>query len=95
MDNYETPAVQPNTLVWGILSLALCCFIGWIFGIVGRKKGSNYVKQGGTLTGASKVGYILSLVGIIVSIVSTIILIIYIAVVASSLSTLSSLMSGY
>lgn len=91
MDNYQTPAPQPNTLVWGILSLAIFCFIGWIFGIIGRKKGNAYIAQGGTLTGASKVGYILSLVGIIVSIIVTIILIIYFVFVGATIGTFMSL----
>ena len=70
---------QPNTLVFGILSLVFCCipYVGGIaaiiMGAIGRGKGKRYVQAGGTLTGASKVGYILSLVGLIFGIIMTIV----------------------
>ncbi len=81
-NNYNyTPAVeQPNTLVFGILSLVLGPILAIIFGALGKKKGNEFIAQGGTLTGASKVGYILSKVGFILGIISTIILVIYIIV---------------
>jgi hypothetical protein len=63
---------QPNTLVFGILSLVFSVILGIIFGAIGRKKGKAYIAQGGTLTGASKVGFILSKVGLILSIIATI-----------------------
>ncbi len=64
---------QPNTLVFGILSLVFSSFIvGIILGAIGRSKGNAYIQQGGTLTGASKVGYILSKVGLILSIIGTV-----------------------
>jgi hypothetical protein len=81
---YQTAATatQPNLLVLGILSLVFAEFgiVGLILGIIGRKKGKAYVAQGGTLTGASKVGYILSLVGMIFGIVMVAFWAIYILV---------------
>ncbi len=80
--NYPQPqrsaGPQPNTLVFGILSLVfgfscVAAFVGIILGAIGRSKGSSYVRQGGTLTGASKVGYILCKAGLIVSIIMTVI----------------------
>ncbi|MBQ7474465.1 MAG: hypothetical protein IJS78_00940 [Clostridia bacterium] len=68
---------QPNLLVFGILAIALNFIVGIILGAIGRSKGKKYIAQGGQLTGASKVGYILCLVGIIVTIVATVIYIIY------------------
>ncbi len=88
-------APQPNTLVWGILGLALSCFFGFIFGIIGRSKGNAYIKSGGTLTGASKVGYILSLVAIICGIIGTVLFIIYVVLIARQASTISSIYSYY
>ena len=79
---YQTMA-QPNLLVFGILSLALCGFFGIpgiILGAIGRKKGKAFIAQGGVLTGASKVGYILSLVGLILGIVLTVYFVIVIIV---------------
>ena len=85
---YNTMLPQPNLLVFGILSLALCGFfgiLGIIFGAIGRGKGKSYVAQGGTLTGASKVGYILALVGLILGIVVAVIyLIAFIAALVNS-----------
>ena len=80
--NYPQPlrsaGPQPNTLVFGILSLVFGCtciasFVGIILGAIGRGKGNNYVQQGGALTGASKVGFILCKAGLIVSIIMTVI----------------------
>lgn len=90
--NYNQPVQrqlgpQPNTLVFGILSLALCSLFGIlaiIFGAIGRAKGSNYIRQGGTLTGASKVGFILSLVGLILGIVTLVCFVILIVVALTS-----------
>lgn len=86
---YSTTALspQPNLLVFGILSLALCYIVGIILGAIGRKKGNAYIAQGGTLTGASKVGYILCKVGFIVSIVATVFITIYIIVIAAALGS--------
>ena len=78
---YQNVGPQPNTLVFGILSLVFSVVLGIIFGAIGRKKGNAYVAQGGTLTGASKVGYILSKVGLILSIIATVFFVIYIVVV--------------
>ena len=80
-------SAQPNLLVFGILSLALCYIVGIILGAIGRKKGNAYIAQGGTLTGASKVGYILCKVGFIVSIVATVFITIYIIVIAAALGS--------
>ncbi|MBQ9415129.1 MAG: hypothetical protein IJU16_08415, partial [Clostridia bacterium] len=59
---YSQPSYlpQPNTLVFGILSIVFSGILGLIFAIVGRNKGKAFIAQGGTLTGASKVGFILS-----------------------------------
>jgi hypothetical protein len=78
--NYQAPAPvqqQPNTLVFGILSLVLGSLVGIILGSIGRKKGNEYVLQGGTLTGASKAGYILSKLGIIFGIIELVVIVIY------------------
>ena len=83
--NYQAPAPvqqQPNLLVFGILSLALGGIVGIILGSIGRKKGNQYIFQGGNLTGQAKVGYILSKAGIIVSIISLVVIVIYIIVAA-------------
>ena len=93
---YQQPmAPQPNILVFGILSLVLGPILAIIFGAIGRKKGKAYIAQGGTLTGASKVGFILSKVGLILGIISTVFLVIYIILIvagaASGKLNLSSL----
>ena len=80
-------APQPNLLVFGILSLALTSLFGIlsiIFGAIGRSKGNNYIRQGGTLTGPSKVGYILSLVGLILGIVSLVVIVIVIVIAVAT-----------
>ena len=79
---------QPNTLPFGILSLALCGFFGIfgiIFGAIGRKKGKAFVAEGGQLVGASKVGFILSKIGFIFGIIGAVFGVIYIimAIVAA------------
>ena len=64
---------QPNLLVFGILSLVFdWIFVGIILGAIGRSKGKAYIAQGGQLTGASKVGFILCKVGLILSIIGTV-----------------------
>lgn len=77
---------QPNTLVFGILSLVLGSIVGIILGSVGRKKGKEFIAQGGELTGASKVGFVLSKVGIILGIISTIIIVLYIILIAAGVA---------
>lgn len=74
---------QPNTLVFGILSLVFGSIVGIILGSVGRKKGKEFMAQGGELTGASKVGFILSKVGVILGIISTIFIVLYIILIAA------------
>ncbi len=63
---------QPKTLLFGILSLVLPVLFGIVFAAIGRREGKKYMKQGGTLTGSSKIGYILCLIGLIWSIVMTV-----------------------
>ncbi len=63
---------QPNLLVFGILSLVFDVIVGIILGAIGRSKGKAYIAQGGQLTGASKVGFILCKVGLILSIIATV-----------------------
>ena len=63
---------QPKTLLFGILSLVLPVLFGIVFGAIGRREGKKFTKDGGTLTGSSKTGYILCLIGLIWSIVMTV-----------------------
>ena len=80
-------SAQPNLLVFGILSLVFSIVVGIILGLSGRKKGNAYIAQGGTLTGASKVGYILCKVGFILSIIATVFFIIYIIIIIAAASS--------
>jgi hypothetical protein len=77
---------QPNLLVLGILAVALAelGIPGIILGAIGRSKGKKFVQAGGTLTGAAKVGYILSLVGLILGIVMTVFWVIYLIVIIAA-----------
>lgn len=103
--NYQQPqyqepagqpaAAQPATLPFGIASLVLCCtlyggIIGLILAIIGRKKGKAYIAQGGELTGASKVGFILCKVGLILSIVAIVVAIIYTIVLIATRAAITS-----
>ncbi len=82
---------QPNLLVYGILSIVFSSIVGIILGAIGRSKGKKYVAAGGTLTGASKVGYILSLVGIILGIIVTVyVVILVVGAIASGAANYSS-----
>lgn len=74
---------QPNILVFGILSLVLGPLFAIIFGSIGRKKGKAFVAEGGTLTGASKVGFILSKVGLILGIIGMVFVVLYIVLIAT------------
>ncbi len=87
---YQPQQAQPNLLVFGILSLCFTYIVGIILGAIGRKKGKQFIAQGGVLTGASKVGYILSLVGLIVGIVATVVITIYIIVAIAAGATIYS-----
>ncbi|MBQ2062190.1 MAG: hypothetical protein II458_05890 [Oscillospiraceae bacterium] len=78
---------QPNLLVFGILSLVLEWIPGIILGAIGRKKGNEYIAQGGTLTGAAKVGYILSKVGFVLGIIGTIFVVIYIILIVAGVAS--------
>ncbi|MBR3423506.1 MAG: zinc ribbon domain-containing protein [Clostridia bacterium] len=71
---------QPNLLVFGILSLVFDVIVGIILGAIGRSKGKAYIAQGGQLTGASKVGFILCKVGLILSIIATVAFVIWLIV---------------
>ena len=93
--NYQQPvqqtAAQPNLLVFGILSIVFdWIFVGIILAAVGRSKGKAYIAQGGQLTGASKVGFILCKVGLILSIIGTISVAICIILAATGAITLSA-----
>lgn len=95
---YQQPAqAQPNLLVLGILAVAFSSFgiVGLILGIIGRKKGKAFVAQGGQLTGANKVGFILSLVGLILGIVMTVFWAIYGIVLIIALIASASAGSSY
>lgn len=82
--NQNNNLPQPNTLVFGILSLVFTSILGIIFGSIGRKKGKEFIEQGGELTGAAKVGFILSKIGVILGIIATIVIAIYIIVFATA-----------
>lgn len=89
----QQPAAQPNTLVFGILSLVFSVVVGIILGAIGRKKGKAFIAQGGELTGASKVGFILCKVGIILSIIATISFVIYLIIMAVGGAAYSNLVN--
>ncbi len=83
----DTP--QPNTLVWGILSLVLseCYLVGAILGIVFGKKAKKLAKlyteaTGKPVTGAAKVGVILGKIGFILGIVMLVVWAIYTVIFA-------------
>jgi hypothetical protein len=78
---------QPNLLVFGILSLVLETIPGIILGAIGRKKGNQYIAQGGTLTGAAKVGYILSKVGLILGIIGTIFVVLWVILIIAGVAS--------
>jgi hypothetical protein len=78
---------QPNTLTFGILSLVFCGILGIIFGAIGRKKGKEFIAQGGELAGSSKVGFILSKVGLILGIIATIVIAIYLIVIIAGVAS--------
>ena len=84
----QSAGPQPSTLAFGILSLVLCWIpiLGIIFAAIGRSKGKNYVRSGGQLTGASKVGFILCVPGLIFSIIMNVyyLILIIIAIGAAS-----------
>ena len=64
-------------------------FVGIILGAIGRSKGKAYIAQGGQLTGASKVGFILCKVGLILSIIGTVAFAIWvIAAIAGGAATI-------
>lgn len=84
--NQNNNLQQPNTLVFGILSIVFSVVVGIILGAIGRKKGKEFMAQGGELTGASKVGFILSKVGLILSIIGTIFFVIYIILIAAGVA---------
>ena len=84
---YNQTSPQPSTLAFGILSLVFGPILAIIFGAIGRKKGNAYIAQGGTLTGAAKVGFILSKVGLILGIISTVFLVIYIVLFAAGIAS--------
>ena len=86
--NYnQNSLMQPNTLVFGILSLVFGSIVGIILGSIGRKKGKEFIAQGGELTGASKVGFILSKVGVILGIISTIFIVIYVILIVAGVAS--------
>ena len=81
---------QPNILVFGILSLVLGPLFAIIFGSIGRKKGKAFIAEGGTLTGASKVGFILSKVGLILGIIALILIVVIVVLQATGVIPSSS-----
>ena len=92
----QPAAAQPNILVLGILSLVFLggfftSIVAMILGIVGRKKGNAYIAQGGQLTGASKVGFILSKLGMIFGIIETVGVVVYIIVIIIAAATGSAI----
>ena len=81
--NQNNNLQQPNTLTFGVLSIVFSVVVGIILGAIGRKKGKEFMAQGGELTGASKVGFILCKVGLILSIIGTIFFVLYIILIAA------------
>ena len=81
---YRTRFADPNErsaaksiLVFGIIALAACdipylAFLGIIFGAIALSKAKKYTEQYAPLSGKTKVGRILGLVGLIVGIVATV-----------------------
>ena len=86
---------QPNLLVFGILSLIFEVIVGIILGAVGRSKGKAYIAQGGQLTGASKVGFILCKIGLIFSIIATVCFVIYMILLIAGAVTFNTYSSYY
>lgn len=82
---YVTPQQQAEAssiLVFGILGLAFACtfwlsFLGIIFSAIDRSKVNNYLYRYGFLSGKSKVGNILSRIGLPVAIVLTAFAVVY------------------
>lgn len=97
MEQYNrNELVQPNTLVWGILSLALPGLIlNLIFGVIGRKKGKAFLAQGGKLAGASKVGFILSKVGVILSIIALVVIVLYAVLFIVLITAIPEMREGF
>lgn len=67
---------EPNTLPLGIVSLCLSCapigsIVGIILGAKGKNQAAQYEAAGNVLSGKTKVGGILSKVGMILSIAMT------------------------
>ena len=89
-NNYQPAVQQPNLLVFGILSLVLGPLFAIIFGAIGRSKGKAFIREGGTLTGGSKVGYILSLVGLIIGIIAMVVIVIMAIVLIAGGASLST-----
>ena len=80
---YNQTSPQPSTLAFGILSLVFGPILAIIFGAIGKSRGKKYIAEGGTLTGASKVGYILSRIGFILGIVSLVCIVVVAVLVAA------------
>ena len=79
----EASADASPVLTWGIIGLAFASsfylsFLGIIFSAIGRSKANAYQAKYGILFGKSKVGSILSKIGLILGIVLTVFLVIYI-----------------
>ena len=70
---------RPNRRL-SVGNLQRIVILGIIFGAIGRKKGKEFIAQGGELAGSSKVGFILSKVGLILGIIATIVIAIYLIV---------------
>ena len=85
---------QPKTLLLGILSLVLPVLFGIVFGAIGRREGKKFTKDGGTLTGSSKTGYILCLIGLIWSIVMTVAFVALIFIMSRVFTTSTDLPIG-
>ncbi len=86
---------QPNTLTFGIVGLILGSLFGIILGAIGKKKGNEYIAQGGTLTGASKVGFILSKLALIFGIITLVCYAIIIVACIVSEDFRKALLSAY
>ncbi|MBR7033903.1 MAG: hypothetical protein IKI03_09780 [Clostridia bacterium] len=104
-NNYQQPvqqpaAAQPSILPFGIVSLVLAFtayggIVGLILAIIGRKKGKEYIAQGGTLEGQAKTGFGLCKAGLILGIIGVVVAVIITIVAIATRAALNNLASQF